>query len=216
MLLCDKSVRRLCEMLEQLDGEACAVQPMLSPFSEGVRSGGVISYGLTHAGYDLRLGEELFVFKNSYNEVVNPKRFKDEDYLRRVFDKVVPGCFDKEPDGKSVKWWPNGFTIPGHSYALGYSIEHIHIPRFLSGTCVGKSTLARCGILINTTPLEPGWEGHLTIEISNISPCSAMVFAMEGIAQLRFETLDEEPEQDYSGKKYQGQAATPVPARVND
>jgi dCTP deaminase len=185
---------------------------MLFPFSEGVQSGGVISYGLSHAGYDLRLGKELWVFKNSYNEIVNPKKFKDEEYRRRVFDIVTPNQVE-------YPYLPLGaFVIPGHSYALGASFEHIHIPKHIKGRCVGKSTLARCGILINTTPLEPNWKGHLTIEISNISPCPAIVFAMEGIAQLEFELLSSLPEIDYEAKggKYQSQGSYPVPARVKE
>lgn len=179
---------------------------MIEPFSEGVQGGGVISYGLSHAGYDLRLGDELLVFKNSWNATINPKWFKNEEYRRRVFDLVRP-----TEDG-------NVYVIPPHGYALGVSLEYLRIPRMLKGRCVGKSTLARCGILINTTPLEPGWEGHLTIEISNITPCPAIVYAREGIAQLEFEQLSSEPEIDYEGKngKYQCQWANPVPARVKE
>lgn len=198
MMLCDRDIRALCN--------PTLPQAMISPFSEGVQGGGVISYGLSHAGYDLRLGHELFVFKNSYNEIIDPKRFRDEDYRRRVFDIVFP---HKET---------GAYIIPPHSYALGASFEYIHIPRWLKGRCVGKSTLARCGVLINTTPLEPGWHGHLTIEISNISPCPGLVYAGEGIAQLEFEELKGIPEIDYESKggKYQAQGSRPVPAKVKE
>lgn len=197
MLLSDREIRRLCIH----DGKLLK-QPMLAPFSECVQGGGVISYGLTSAGYDLRLSSTLLVFKNTYNEIIDPKRFKDDDYKRRVFDEVC------KPAGDS-------FVLPPHSYALGMSLEYIRVPRSLKGRCVGKSTLARCGILINTTPLEPGWHGHLTIEISNITPCPALVFSGEGIAQLEFELMTEEPEIDYGMKdgKYQGQTEV-TPARV--
>lgn len=193
--------------------------PLLCPFSEQVNEG-VISYGLSHAGYDLRLGNELLVFKNSYNEIIDPKRFKDEEYSRRVFDTVKPGKY--MPSGDCFKPYSNyvnnGYVIPPHSYALGFSVEYIRMPKWLKGRCVGKSTLARCGILINTTPIEPGWHGHLTIEISNITPCSAIIYAQEGIAQMEFERMVAEPSQDYGAKsgKYQSQGATPVPARVKE
>lgn len=186
--------------------------PLLHPFSEQVNDG-VISYGLSHAGYDLRLGDELLLFKNTYNEVIDPKRFKDDKYRSKVFDQVLSSvtlC------GLNVTG--RGFLIPPHSYALGASLEYIRMPRWLKGRCVGKSTLARCGILINTTPIEPGWHGHLTIEISNITPCPALVYAREGIAQLEFEIMESEPEQDYGDKggKYQGQQSGPVPARIKE
>lgn len=182
--------------------------PMINPFSEGVQGGGVISYGLSHAGYDLRLGHELLVFKNSWNQTIDPKRFKEADYCNKVFDRVTPGR-----GGNYGSDAPNVFILPPHSYALGASLEYLRIPMSIKGRCVGKSTLARCGILINTTPLEPGWHGHLTIEISNITPCPALIYAGEGIAQLEFEQLAAEPQKGYEGKKYQGQTGI-TPARV--
>ncbi len=204
MLLNDVSIRELCLSHQP---------PMIAPFSEGVQGGGVISFGLSHAGYDLRLGYELLVFKNTWNEIIDPKRFRDEEYRRRVFDVVNPGSiYHKTIDGEEA------FVIPPHSYALGASLEHLDIPNWLKGRCVGKSTLARCGILINCTPLEPGWRGHLTIEISNITPCPALIYAGEGIAQLEFETLTGPPEVTYEGKqgKYQSQGSSPVPARIKE
>lgn len=219
MLLNDRSIRALClSPSDALDGRQdtslgswASLHAMLYPFSDQVNEG-VISYGLSHAGYDLRLGDELLLFKNSYNETIDPKRFKDEDYRRRVFDVVHP----RDMVMSHGRWLQ--YIIPPHSYALGASLEYIRMPRHLKGRCVGKSTLARCGILINTTPIEPGWHGHLTIEISNITPCPALIYAREGIAQLEFETLTAEPQQDYEQKagKYQGQGAEPVPARVKE
>jgi dCTP deaminase len=175
---------------------------LLHPFSEQVREG-VISYGLSAAGYDLRLAPKVLMFKDTYGEVVDPKLFSREDYRKRVFDEVYPN-----EDGSIL--------LAPRSYMLGYSFEYIRVPRYLKGRCVGKSTLARCGILVNTTPLEPNWHGHLTIEVSNINPCPVRVYAMEGIAQLELETLDAEPHLDYGsrGGKYQGQGAEPVPARI--
>jgi dCTP deaminase len=195
MLLSDWEIRERCDHSSEM-------YRMIHPFSEGVQGGGVISYGLSHAGYDLRLGEEIFIFKNTYNEIIDPKRFKDEEYRARVFDVI-----------KARKDSPSPYIIPPHSYALGVSLEYLRMPLDLKGRVVGKSTLARCGVLINTTPLEPGWHGHLTIEISNITPCPAMIYAREGIAQLEFELLSSKPESSYEGKKYQGQIGV-TPARI--
>lgn len=213
MLLNDRDIRALCKppcWPINDDTEWDKTKSMIHPFSEGVQGGGVVSYGLSHAGYDLRLGDELLIFKNSWNEILDPKRFKDDDYRSRVFDLVKT-----RTRGVNVGLH---FAIPAHSYALGASLEYLRIPNHIKGRCVGKSTYARCGILINTTPLEPGWEGHLTIEISNISPCPAFVYAGEGIAQLEFELLTAVPSINYADKagKYQGQGASPVPARVKE
>ena len=189
MLLSDRDIRELCT--------SCIEPyryPMIEPFSEGVSGDGVISYGLSHAGYDLRLAPEILIFKNSFNETVDPKLFGDAAYRARVFDECTVAPH-------------SAVVIPPHGYILGRSLEYLRIPRTLKGRCVGKSTLARSGILVNTTPLEPGWEGHLTIEIGNITPCPAKVYVGEGIAQLEFETLSSPPECDYGDKrgKYQGQ-----------
>ncbi len=200
MILRDAEIRALCL------GFACPwrsnVEPlMIEPFSEGVQSGGVISYGLSHAGYDLRLGDKMLVFKNTRNLVVDPKRFKEKEYTQQMFDEVS-GC--------------SHFVIPPHSYVLAFSMELMRMPRWLKGRCVGKSTYARCGLVVNTTPVEPGWHGHLTIEIANTSPCPVVAYAGEGIAQMEFETLTGEPEADYGqkGGKYQDQTADPIPARI--
>lgn len=197
MLLNDTDIRRLC-LAPLYFGNF----PMIDPFSEPVSGGGVISYGLTSAGYDLRLGSEVMIFKNTSGEVVDPKRFKDDDYRRRMFDERVYQSGDR-------------VIIPANGYILGRSLEYLRIPKHLKGRCVGKSTLARAGILVNTTPLEPGWEGFLTIEIGNVCPCPVCVFVSEGIAQLEFETLTGEPEQDYASKKgiYQNQTGV-TPSRV--
>ena len=219
MLLNDKAIRDLCvDSLAHLRFQNAVVNSvpfvsMIEPFSEAVSGNGVISYGLSHAGYDLRLGPEILLFKNSYNEVIDPKKFNSSEYRNRVFDEI------NLPDtvmGHRIELLQNyAVTIPPHGYILGRSYEYLRIPRHLKGRCVGKSTLARSGIIINTTPLEPGWEGHLTIEIGNITPCPAKVYVMEGIAQLEFELLTDPPEKDYAAKggKYQNQVGV-VPARV--
>jgi len=175
---------------------------MIEPFSEAVSGGGIISYGLTHAGYDVRLAEEVLVFNNAYGQTVDPKRFKDPDYREKLFAEL------KRAPGDSV-------VIPAHGYILGRTYEYLQVPSHLAARCVGKSTYARCGIIVNTTPLEPGWCGHLTVEISNSSPCPAVVYVMEGIAQIQFEKLTSAPDLTYADKKgkYQGQLGV-TPARV--
>jgi dCTP deaminase len=180
---------------------------MIEPFSEAVSGGGVISFGLTSAGYDLRLATEIKRFK--YPDplaavVVNPKLFKDRGYSAVVFQDATG--IDGEP-----------FVIPPNSYILGRSMEYLRIPRFLKGHCTGKSTMARSGILINCTPLEPGWNGFLTIEIGNVTPLYACVFPGEGICQLEFTLLTTEPEVDYQSKGgiYQDQQ-TVTPSRVKE
>ena len=241
MLLSDHEIRELCnpnrtEWVRSVGNTLMSIPVMLTgphpvmiePFSEAVSGGGVISYGLSHAGYDLRLGPEILLFKNSSMQVVDPKAFADEQYRKRMFDEWV---YSAEPVSDEVRHlvhrWKlngqdvtqggsdNGYVIPPNSYILGRSFEYLRIPRHLKGRCVGKSTMARSGIIINTTPLEPGWEGHLTIEIGNITPCPAKVFVGEGIAQLEFELLSQLPEKDYAQKqgKYQSQTGV-TPSKV--
>ena len=180
---------------------------MIEPFSEPVSGNGIISYGLTSAGYDLRLGPEILHFpdrceslcatcsrRGSCDKIADPKAFRNQAYIERFFRKETIA------EGNFV--W-----IPPHQYVLGRSLEYLRIPRFLKARCVGKSTMARCGILINTTPLEPEWEGYLTIEIGNITECPAKVYVGEGISQLEFETLSSSPEVSYrdKGGKYNKQ-----------
>jgi dCTP deaminase len=175
---------------------------MLEPFSERVEKG-VVSYGLSYAGYDLRLGRKVKIFKNSYGVRVSPKRFKEDGYTEKLFDTY------EVKEGEPI-------VIPSRGYILGASVEKIRMPNFLVGTIVGKSTYARAGIIVNTTPAEPGWIGYLTIEISNDNPCEVELYPDEGVAQLRFERLESLPEGDYSqgGGKYQDQGPEPVPSRV--
>jgi dCTP deaminase len=189
--LTDREIRNLCV----LAGVGPVKDPLIEPFSEPASGNGVISYGLTSAGYDLRLGGEVLVFKNTSGEAVDPKLFRDPDYFARMFDRV------RKLSGEAV-------TIPAHGYILGRSYEYLRIPRHMKASCTGKSTYARCGIIVNVTPLEPDWEGYLTIEISNSCPCPAKVYVMEGIAQLEVESLNGEPETTYRDKRgvYMGQS----------
>lgn len=186
-------------------------EPLLAPFSEGVSDDGVISYGLTSCGYDLRLGNKAMIFKSTYAEMIDPKvmrrtRIEREYYFKRLFDTL-----DDLRAGERL-------ILPPHSYLLAFSHEMIRMPRYVVGTCVGKSTYARCGVIVNTTPLEPGWHGHLTIEIGNLTGNQIALYVMEGICQMRLDTLNATVEKDYAEKdgKYQNQAAEPVPARVKE
>lgn len=202
MILCDKTIRKLClgTAKKPVDPDKALIWPFVESHQLDV-----ISYGLTSSGYDMRLGTTYLVFKNVSNVAVNPKKMKNDiTYAAKFLEKC-----EVEGDGDVI-------MVPPHSYILGYSVEYFRVPRTLSGTCVGKSTYARCGIVVNTTPLEPGWDGHLTIEIANVAPCPIELFAGEGIAQVRFEMLDKKPECDYAKKqgKYQSQGPEPIPARV--
>lgn len=183
-------------------------QGMLQPFIEGEQGNDIISRGLTSAGYDLRLGHTVKIFKNTFCRRIDPKAMKrDPEGVSKMFD-VITGL----KDGDQV------VLPPAPSYILAYSLEYIRMPRHLKGRCVGKSTWARCGVIVNTTPIEPMWEGHLTIEIANVSPCEVVLYAGEGIAQLEFETLAGACEIDYEmkGGKYQRQGAEPVAAKVKE
>ena len=211
MLLVDWEIKCLCTPNEKILSEYKYYapnrheyfdKPMIEPFSEAVSGNGIISYGLSSCGYDLRMGQEVLIFKNTSGEAVDPKKFKDKDYQHRMFDKII------RSQGEPI-------TIPAHGYILAESFEYLRIPRHLAGRCIGKSTYARSGIIVNCTPLEPQWEGHLTIEISNSCPCPAIVYCLEGIAQLQFELLNSGVKVSYADKSGQYQAQVGVtPPRV--
>jgi dCTP deaminase len=152
----------------------------------------IISYGTSSYGYDIRIADEFLVFTNLHTTVVDPKNFDENSFVR----KKGPFCI-----------------IPPNSFALASSIEYFRIPRSVTAVCLGKSTYARCGIVVNVTPLEAEWEGHLTIEISNTTPLPAKVYAHEGIAQLLFLESDEICEISYSDRqgKYQAQKGIVLP-----
>lgn len=169
---------------------------MITPYlSEAVR-GGVISYGPSSYGYDIRMADEFKIFTNVNTVVVDPKNFDDNSFV--------------EFQGEIC-------TIPPNSFALAHSIEYMRMPRNVTGILLGKSTYARCGIVTNFTPLEAGWEGHITIEISNTTPLPARIYANEGIAQVLFFASDEVCRVSYadraagSGGKYQGQIGITLP-----
>ncbi len=165
---------------------------MIEPFVDRQVREGVISYGLSSFGYDIRIADEFLIFTpNPYNTVVDPKAIDKRAFTRFQGDVCI---------------------IPPNSYALGRSVEYFRIPRNVICVVVGKSTYARSGIIVNVTPGEPGWEGHWTIEISNATPLPAKIYANEGIAQVLF-FEGEEPEVSYADKqgKYQAQRGITLP-----
>lgn len=166
---------------------------MIVPFEESFIGHGVISYGLSSYGYDLRIGSKFKVFTNVYGSVVDPKNLDP-----RAFVDIESNSY---------------IDIPPNSFALAFSVEYFKIPCNVACIVLGKSTYARCGIIANFTPLEPGWEGHVTIELSNSTPLPARIYAHEGIAQVLFFESDEKCEQSYADKrgKYQGQRGITLP-----
>ena len=165
---------------------------MIEPFEDRQVRAGVISYGLSSYGYDIRVAEEFKIFTNLYTTVVDPKAFDPQSFV----DFRGPGCI-----------------IPPNSFALARTVEYFRIPRTVLTLCVGKSTYARCGIIVNVTPFEPEWEGFATLEISNTTPLPAKIYAGEGIAQVIFFESDEPCEVSYADKqgKYQAQDSITLP-----
>ena len=167
-------------------------EKMIEPFVEGQVSKGVISYGLSSYGYDIRVSDEFKVFTNVHNSMVDPKNFDEKSFV----DIKAPECI-----------------IPPNSFALARTIEYFRIPRSTVTVCLGKSTYARCGIIVNVTPFEPEWEGFVTLEISNTTPIPAKIYANEGVAQVLFFEGDEVCETSYADKKgkYQKQTGITIP-----
>ncbi len=165
---------------------------MIEPFEDRLVREGVISYGLSSMGYDIRVADEFKIFTNINTTVVDPKRFDP-----RSFVDVQGECC----------------IIPPNSFALGRSLEYFRMPRTVLGLCIGKSTYARCGIVVNMTPLEAEWEGHLTIEISNTTPLPAKIYSNEGIAQVIFLEGGQACKISYAdrGGKYQFQRGITIP-----
>ena len=167
-------------------------QGMIEPFAEAQVGQGRISHGVSSYGYDIRITDEFKVFTDVYSTVVDPKAFDPKSFV----DIKTECC-----------------VIPPHSFVLARSFEYFRIPRDVLCVCLGKSTYARCGIIINVTPLEPEWEGHITIEISNTTPLPAKIYGNEGIAQILFFESDENCEVTYKSRagKYQGQQGITLP-----
>ncbi|MBU2567685.1 MAG: dCTP deaminase [Elusimicrobia bacterium] len=166
-----------------------AGQKMIEPFEGKQVKNGLISYGLSSYGYDARLADEFRIWTSTGNVVIDPKNFAADSL---------------------AEFKGNCCTIPPNSFALGRSLEYFRIPRKVLALCFGKSTYARCGILVNITPLEPEWEGYITIEISNTTPFPAKVYANEGIAQIIFFESDEECMVSYADRKGKYQKQTKI------
>jgi dCTP deaminase len=165
---------------------------MIEPFEDKQVRKGKISYGLSSYGYDIRVSNEFKIFTNVWNGVVDPKNFD-------------PGCF--------VDFQGDVCVIPPNSFVLAQTVEYFRIPRDVLTICVGKSTYARCGLIVNVTPFEPEWEGFVTLEISNTTPLPARIYANEGISQVLFFQSDEVCETSYADKKgkYQKQQTIVLP-----
>jgi len=165
---------------------------MIEPFADRQVRKGIISYGVSSYGYDVRIANEFRIFTNINTTIVDPKDFDSRSLVEYTGDVCV---------------------IPPNSFALGRSVEYFRIPRNVMTICLGKSTYARCGIITNVTPLEPGWEGYVTLEISNTTPLPAKIYANEGIAQVLFFESDEDCEVSYADKKgkYQAQVGVTLP-----
>jgi dCTP deaminase len=172
--------------------QAAKEQGMISPFEEKMQRQGVISYGLSSYGYDARVADDFKVFTNVDNAIVDPKNFSENSFVTRKTDVCI---------------------IPPNSFVLAHTVEYFKIPRDILVICLGKSTYARCGLIVNVTPLEPEWEGHVTLEISNTTPLPARVYANEGVCQFLFLKADSPCETSYAdrGGKYQGQTGVTLP-----
>ena len=165
---------------------------MIEPFEDRQVREGVVSYGLSSYGYDIRVADEFKIFTNINSTVVDPKHFDARSFVDLKADVCI---------------------IPPNSFALAKTVEYFRIPRDVLTICVGKSTYARCGLIVNVTPFEPEWEGFVTLEISNTTPLPARVYANEGIAQVLFFQSDEACEVSYADKKgkYQKQQGLTLP-----
>lgn len=165
---------------------------MIEPFVDRQHRDGTISYGLSSYGYDARVSDEFMIFTNVDNAVVDPKAFSEQAFVNRKTDVCI---------------------IPPNSFVLARTVEYFKIPRDVLVICLGKSTYARCGIIVNVTPLEPGWEGHVTLEFSNTTPLPAKVYANEGACQFLFLKGDTPPEVSYADRqgKYMGQRGVTLP-----
>lgn len=165
---------------------------MIDPFVDGQVRDGVISYGLSSYGYDIRVTDEFKIFTNVHSAVVDPKGFNPQSFIDFKGDVCI---------------------IPPNSFVLARTVEYFRIPRDVITVCLGKSTYARCGLIVNVTPFEPEWEGYVTLEISNTTPLPARIYAHEGIAQVLFLQSDEVCEVSYADRKgkYQSQQKIVLP-----
>ena len=169
-----------------------AKKGMIKPFVGKQNRKGKISFGLSSYGYDARVSNEFKIFTNVNSGIVDPKNFKKESFVTKIGKECI---------------------IPPNSFALARTMEYFKIPEDVLVICLGKSTYARCGIIVNVTPLEPGWEGHVTLEFSNTTPLPAKIYANEGVAQFIFLRGNETPETTYADRngKYMGQTGVTLP-----
>lgn len=169
-----------------------AKKGMISPFEEKQVREGAISYGVSSYGYDLRVSDTYKIFTNVNSTIIDPKNFNDKSFIEYKGDFCI---------------------VPPNSFALAHSVEYFKIPRNVLTICLGKSSYARCGIIVNITPFEPEWEGVVTLEISNTTPLPAKIYSNEGLAQVLFFEADEECEISYADKKgkYQTQQGITLP-----
>ena len=165
---------------------------MISPFENKQVRGNKISYGLSSFGYDARVSNEFKIFTNVNSEIVDPKNFKLNNFISKKGDECI---------------------IPPNSFVLGSTVEYFKIPNDVMVICLGKSTYARCGIIVNVTPLEPSWEGYVTLEFSNTTPLPAKIYANEGVAQFIFLKGNEKPDITYADRngKYMRQSGVTLP-----
>ena len=173
----------------------CKEYNMIEPYEENQVSKGKISYGQSGFGYDVKISDEYRIFTNVNNSLVDPKNCSEENFVARK----GPYCI-----------------IPPNSFVLGKTVEFFRIPKNVLCICVGKSTYARCGIIVNVTPLEPGWQGYVTLEFSNTTPLPAKIYANEGVAQFVFLKGNEKPEVTYADRdgKYMDQGPEPTLPKV--
>jgi dCTP deaminase len=176
--------------------EKLADKGMIEPFErkqiKHVENKKMISFGLSSYGYDLRVADEFKIFTNVYNSIIDPKNFREDSFVEIQADTCI---------------------IPPNSFALARSVEYFRIPRNILTICIGKSTYARCGIIVNVTPFEPEWEGFVTLEISNTTPLPAKIYANEGLAQVLFFEAKEECLISYADRKgkYMKQVGITIP-----
>lgn len=181
----DKWIRKMAE-------EEGMIEPFCGEQVREIDGRRIVSYGLSSYGYDLRVARQFKIFTNVYNSIVDPKNFSEDSFVDVEGDYCI---------------------IPPNSFALAVSVEYFRIPRDVLTMCIGKSTYARCGIIVNVTPFEPGWEGYVTLEISNTTPNPAKIYANEGLAQVVFLKGERACETSYKDRngKYMSQHGITVP-----
>ena len=172
--------------------EMAKTHNMISPFEDKQVRGTKISYGLSSFGYDARVSNEFKIFTNVNSEIIDPKNFKQNNFISKNGEECI---------------------IPPNSFVLSSTVEYFKIPNDVMVICLGKSTYARCGIIVNVTPLEPSWEGHVTLEFSNTTPLPAKIYANEGVAQFVFLKGNEKPDITYADRngKYMKQSGVTLP-----